>query len=670
MSKIKRVVLYKHGVGHFERQAEVDGDGEITLSFRTEEMNDVLKSLTVFDGGGGVVSSVSYDNKKPLSKLLEEISLDLPDEGGSVGLLGALRGAEVAVTVGARTLTGQVVGVDTRVSERDGSVIERKILTLFDDQGRLQSFDLDEVSHVAFLDPALQADMRFFFRTVYSGKKQDAKTLKIFSRGEGPRRLDISYVVECPVWKTSYRIALPDTKSSDQPYLQGWALVDNPQDEDWTEIYLSLVSGLPISFRHDLYSPRYLSRREVEVQTESAAGPVMAEGNFADLDFMEFECAAPAEAEPVAAFAPRMMMQRSSLGGAGVPPSPPRPAATRALQSSAAQVETVTQKVGQLFEYRIDKPVTVLRNQSALVPIVSAPFDGGKKLLYNEANRAENPYSVVDFKNTSGLTLEGGPVTIFEGEIYAGEAMLDTLSPGEERMLPYAVALEVEVKTEVEHDHKCVSQSIARGVWRQQMADYKITRYRLKNNSEEPKIVVVEHPISQAELVSTPKPDSETRNFWRFKVDLTADGQYSLKVVEKTVRHQSSTFSNTSMRQVYALVSGFGASPQQSSVLRELDELLRRGDELAKAVHDLERQIEDKKSEQARIRENLKSLGDTQEERTLRSRYVSQLDADETDFQNLREKLLEANREVTQNSASFYQKAQAISLESVFDDQL
>ena len=495
MSKIKRVVLYKHGVGHFERRAEISGDGEVRLAFRAEEMNDVLKSLTVYDSGGGSVSSVSYDNKKPISKLLSDISLNIPSEGGSVPLLASLRGAEVAVSVGSRTVEGQVVGVDTRMSSYRDTICSRELLTLFDEKGRLQTFDLDEVTSVAFRDEELQNDMHFLFATVFSAKKRDAKALKVFSRGEGERTLSISYVVECPVWKTSYRVALSGEDDS-KAFLQGWALVDNPQDEDWKDVELSLVSGLPISFRHDLYSPRYLARREVEVETESSAGPVMTEGALfddagggggEDLFMSDLAMDMPvAESAP-----PPAPMRKMAFGGRAT-----------SVDKSAAKVETITQKTGQLFEYRIDRPVTVLRNQSALVPIVADEFEGGKKLLYNEAQRAENPYSVVDFKNTTGLTLEGGPVTVYEGEIYAGEAMMDTLAPEEERMLPYAVALEVEVKVDREQHDALVAQSILRGVWTQERAYYASTSYRLVNKGDRAKTVVIEHPISKAELLA------------------------------------------------------------------------------------------------------------------------------------------------------------------------
>jgi hypothetical protein len=654
MSNITRVVLYKHGVGHFERQATVTGDSEVKLAFRTEEMNDVLKSLTVYDQGGGMVSSVSYDNKKPIAKLLADISLDIPSRGGSLELLAALRGADVSVSSGSRVVSGQVVGVDAKKSAHSGLVTERHILTIFDEKGRLQNFDLEEITNVAFLDEALQKDMRFLFTTVFSAKKQDAKALKIFSRGEGERILDISYVVECPVWKTSYRVALA---ADDAPaYLQGWALVDNPQDEDWKDVELSLVSGLPVSFRHDLYSPRYLHRKEIAVETESASGPVMAESDLFDACLFEEAGEAPVAAMAFGGMAPP--------GGAG---AIRQRSMSQSLRGASTQVETVTQKVGQLFEYKIDRPVTVLRNQSALVPIVSGEFEGGKKLLYNELARAENPYSVVDFKNTTGLTLEGGPVTIYEGDIYAGEAMMDTVGPDEERMLPYSVALEVEAKVDRDTETKTVSQFVSNGIWRQKRALYARTDYRFVNRGATPKTVIVEHSLSQAELVNTPQPTSETRNYWRFTVEVPAQGSEILKVTEKTVHDDKVYFSNATPENITVMIEGAASDVEHLRLVQELKAMLEEEKILNTKVAQRQKHLVEKTNGQARIRANLQSLGHTDEEKRLRSRYVEQLGADETEISSLQEQLQRLEEQLSHAKAAFRTKVGEVTLERIFE---
>ncbi len=662
MSKLTKVVLYKHGVGYFERKAEVSGDAEVRLGFRSEEMNDVLKSLTVFDSGGGTVNSVSYDNHKPMARLLEEISLDVSANGGEAELLGAVRGASVLVTAGNRMITGQVVGVGCRkVSHGGNSVSDIPRLTIYDEGGALHSFDLTDVSSVRFLDEHLKTELKFLFDTLLSATKRDTKNFKLFARGEGDRELSISYVVECPVWKTSYRIALP-ISDEESPYLQGWALVDNPQDEDWNDVELSLVSGLPISFRHDLYSPRYLHRKEIEVERESSAGPVMTEGAlfseaaFGDSD-MDDIFGGGGELQEVASAKP-MLGRRAGL------------APKRSQEMAQSQkVETVTQKVGQLFEYRIEHPVTVLRNQSALVPIVGGEFQGRRRLLYNVANRAENPFAIIDFKNTTGLTLEGGPVTIFEGDVYAGEAMMDTLGPDEERMLPYAVELGVDAKVEPKFEEKVTMMTLQKGIWNQKKASYQTTTYRFSNKSEKVRDLVLEHSISPGDLVRTPKPASDTQSFWRFEVRLEPKKTTEFSVTLRNEYESRVNLTTSSLEQVYVALSEQARRPEVEVFWQDLSEVLSRLTEVRDEIYRLQRKINEVSQGQTRIRENLAQLGQSHDEGRLRARYVGQLEAQEDEIAEWNTRLGELNEEDQERRKAVSERVAELKFEQVFEDE-
>lgn len=660
MSFLTKVVLYKHGVGYFERKAQVSGDAEVRLGFRSEEMNDVLKSLTVFDSGGGTVNSVSYDNHKPMDRLLDEISIDVPPDSGGAGLLGAVRGASVLVTAGNRMITGQVVGVEERrVQTRDGmAAIPR--LTVFDDGGALHSFDLQDVSSVRFLDEHLKSELKFFFDTLLSATKRDTKNLKLFARGEGDRELSISYVVECPVWKTSYRIALP-LADEESPYLQGWALVDNPQDEDWKDVELSLVSGLPISFRHDLYSPRYLKRKEIEVERESSAGPVMTEGALFSLaaaeDLDEGIFGAGGEFQEVASAKP-MLGRRAGLA----------PKRSQGMAQSQ-KVETITQKVGQLFEYRIEHPVTVLRNQSALVPIVGGEFEGRRKLLYNSANRVENPFAVIDFKNTTGLTLEGGPVTIFEGDVYAGEAMMETLGPDEERMLPYSVELSVDAKVEPEADERVTMMTLKNGVWTQKKASYRTTTYRFVNKADKVKQLVLEHPVSPGELVRTPKPASETRNFWRFEMPLEASKETTFAVTLRNEYESNVNLTTSSPEQIQAMLTSQAKRPELEAFWKELGEVVSRLGQTREENYFLQQRISEVTQGQVRIRENLAQLGQSHDENRLRARYVGQLESQEDEIAEWQARLAELNEEDQERRKAVSERVAELEFEEIFEKE-
>lgn len=640
MSEIRKVVLYKHGVGYFERVARVIGSQDVSLTFKAQEMNDVLKSLTVFDLGGGTVSSVSYDNQKPTTRLIEESALAIDPRGGAGTLLGTVRGASIRVVSGGRTVTGQVVGLEDGLVPSSGAPVPGRILTIFDDEGGLHSFPLHEIGSVSFLDEHLKKELRHLFTALLSATKKDAKTLKLFARGERERELSISYVVECPVWKTSYRIALA-ADDKEPPFLQGWALVDNPQDEDWTDVELSLVSGLPISFTHDLYSPRYLKRREVVVATESAAGPVVAEAAMMDRaairqesrEFMAFSSPAP-----------------SAARGAMAPPPPVRAQAMAASQN----VEVMTQAVGELFEYRVERPVTVLRNQSALVPIVGSSFEGQRKLLYNKQYRATNPLMIIDLKNTTGLTLEGGPLTVFEGEVYAGEAMLDTLAPDEERMVPYAVDLSVDVKVEAHQATRVTMETLKGGIWCQRRATYQTTVYRFSNKSDKAKLLILEHPVSTGVRVRTPDPVSESHSFWRFAIELGPKCSTEFPVTLRSHEESKLEIRNGEPSWVASILLNAKASTKFKQVAQkllalgaELHELLQQEDTRTKRVKEIAQ-------EQERLRNNLVSLDVGPDGARLRARYLGLLEAQEDELQALATR----SKELSQTRHDLEQEAQ------------
>ena len=181
MLPIRKVVLYKHGVGYFERQGEVSGDASIDLHFKAGEMNDVLKSLTTLDLGGGHVSSVSYESTKPVEKQLEDIAIRLPDQNSLTGLLAQVKGARVAVEVGGKRTEGVVTGTETVTRKEGQATLQSNYLNLLVNGESLQSFDLLEVKSLTFLEEGLRKDLQHLLDILISGKKKDLKRLTIFS---------------------------------------------------------------------------------------------------------------------------------------------------------------------------------------------------------------------------------------------------------------------------------------------------------------------------------------------------------------------------------------------------------------------------------------------------------------------------------------------------------
>lgn len=652
--RIRKVVLYKHGVGYFEREGRVEGDAQVELAFRTGEVSDVLKSLTVLDLDGGHVSSISYDASTPAWKLLEEIAVEIPEGKGLLGLLPQLQGAEVEVAVGSERVRGRIVGVD-EVDRRAGDdAVTAHRLSLLAAGGEALQVDLEDARSVRVLDEKLRRDLDFYLRTQLASKKKDARVFTLFAQGEGSRRLRASYTLETPVWKATYRILLPEADSGDEPLVQGWAVVDNTQDEDWDEVELSLIAGLPVSFVHDLYSPRYLRRPVVEVREQAALAPPPVE----EAIYAEAARTGPLAGDYATGALPAAAPAMMRVGAAKLA-LPPRPV-------SSVEVQTRERQVGDLFQYSITRPVTIKRNQSALVPIVLKPFAGRGVLLYNPANRERNPLSAVEFENTTGLTLEGGPVTVIEGDTYAGEAMVETIKPDETRLIPYSVELAVLVdSTSGSRAERVHRTRVARGtIWTFAM-EHRRTLYAATNKSGRERRLYVEHRRDHGwELVEPAEPRETTQSFYRFRVEMAARGATELAVVERREVHSSVLVANVTPELLVEYRSSRYVDGPMAAALENVLELKARAARLDAELAATSAEVATIASDQQRIRENLKSIGEGHDERRLRGTLVEKLLAQEQRLDGLQARARELSEERRRLQAEIDAAIDGIDLET------
>ncbi|KAJ5070483.1 hypothetical protein M0811_10955 [Anaeramoeba ignava] len=271
---VRKCVLFRHGIGYFEREEKIQGDQNLVLTFKEDVMNDILKSLTTYDNGGGYVSGISYEgmgSKQP------NILIDLESEKSMSKLLAEIQGAKIAVNYAGKTYEGLVIGIEEKKKREieDGipGYLDLDYLTLLLNENEIKTFSLIEIDDVEFLDEEIKRDLQHLLDVLISSKKKSIKNVTVFCKGKKKRTFRATYIIPLPVWKTSYRVML----GAQEPILQGWAIVDNTTEEDWKNIQLELVSGLPISFIHDLYSPRFQVRPRIEVQDEAAFAPPVLE---------------------------------------------------------------------------------------------------------------------------------------------------------------------------------------------------------------------------------------------------------------------------------------------------------------------------------------------------------------------------------------------------------
>ena len=280
---IKQVVLFNSGVGYFERGGEVTGDAHVDLAFPAADINDLLKSLVLQDLGGGRISTVSYDSQDPVDKILHSFAIDLNSNPTFGQILNQARGEKIEIQLLSKEkaiparLTGVIVGMETRTGHDDKhNATTTDVLNLLTPEG-LQSIPLEQFLGVRFLNPVLESDFQRALRVLAGSHDLQKKTVSLGFTGQGKRAVKVGYVVERPIWKTTYRLRLePNGKAA----LQGWALVENTSDDDWHDVRMVLVSGRPISFKMNLYDPLYIPRPTVEPDQFASLRPPVYSGSM------------------------------------------------------------------------------------------------------------------------------------------------------------------------------------------------------------------------------------------------------------------------------------------------------------------------------------------------------------------------------------------------------
>jgi len=645
---IRRVVLYKHGLGYFERQGVVRDRAVVRLRFGQEQMSDVLKTMTVLDRSGGRIAAIAYDSQKPPEQVLSEFAFDLRTDDVQQSLLRQLRGAHVELEVGGvGSMRGAVLGLDTRVESRDGTETRVPRLSLVTDTGEIRSADLFDVRSLKFEDEALASEVLRYLGVLRSTHRRDQKSVELVCDGAGERTVFVSYAVEQPVWKATYRLVVPasdGTGGDEDPYLQGWAVVDNPSDDDWNDVTLSLVAGLPVSFRHDLYTPQYRSRPELAHDADA----VLAVEKLEALGYLG---------------AKRKSKKSAPLEDRARYKAPAESARRAAFANDFASMEaaSVTREIGDLLEYQIDHPVSIPRNRSALLPIVSDRVKGERLALYNEEVRDRNPLSAVRLENTTGLTLEGGPLTVLEGETYAGESLLDSLKAGERRYVAFAVELGIKATTESESRTEPVRQvTIARGAMIHHSRLIEEKTYSFDNKNDRPKVVIVEHARRDGVRLVKPTPYESEIDRVRFRVEIAPRSTEKLVVQESRDHQQGWSISSIDSDMIALQIERGVLSDEARALLGAVVE--KKGE-----IHDLEVAIADRQArrtalhqDQKRIRENLRALGGSAEERDLRRTYVERLQGDESkvtgldgDIERLTTELATARRHLEEEIVAF-----------------
>ncbi len=654
------VTLYTSGVGYFERGGEVSGEAAETLLFPVGQINDVLKSLVLLDTGGGGIRPVTYGASDPVGRQLQAFSVDVSDNPDPATLLNRMRGADVTVSYadagGPKTATGTIVGVQTQTAVLPGNAgtTQASFLTLLVGGG-LKTIPLASVTDTQINDAGLRAELASALSALSQSRDSSKRPVTLHFAGSGRRRVLIGYLTEAPLWQSSYRLVL-----GKEPLLQGWATVQNTGQDDWNAVRLTLVSGRPISFIQDLYTPLYVSRPVVEAAVDASPTPQTYGGNLnAD------------ESKAAQTFGTRRdtgtVRSASTSVASGpmdipspAPAMPPRPKSVmghvvngtfgteslnsldgngQAQMAAGAMRDAVKTSGGRLgtalFTYAIKTPVSIPRQKSAMIPFVAGAVSAQSVSIFNPAVQSDHPLLGARIKNTTGLHLMGGPLTVFDEDAagtaaYVGDALVDDTEPGQTRLVSYAVDLGLDAHGEPGRGSgRTTTIKLYNGNLVVKSRQETSQIYTVKNNSDKARLVVVEHPYHGAnwELLEPIKADEQTGGLRRF--DLPVPAHASKKLVVREAYPDVSQYglldADTNTLLVY--VSQAEASPAVKAALRDILDRRTKIAGFESRIAALGGTIQTLGQGQTRIRSNMRELDRAS---ALYKRYVAELDAQET----------------------------------------
>jgi hypothetical protein len=654
---VRRVVLYKNGVGYFEHAGAVTGNQRVGIDFTSAQLNDVLQSLTVLDEGGGHIAGVNYNSTTPLAEQLKTLSLGLDDDPTSTELFQALRGQRVEVAgAPGGPVTGRLMSIESR-TEKAGTgdaTVEKFYLSVIASSGAVRVVELTSTLSVRPLDAGLQGQVDRYLELLSTARANGLRHLTLNALGQGQRQLRVSYISEVPVWKSTYRIVFP--RSEGDATIQGWAVVDNTVGADWDNVQLSLVAGAPQSFIQPLSQPLYTRRPEIPIAVNAQTTPQTHEAAemsdkplHVELSGKLFAPQPGIASQTVSAHvgSPTAIAEGAGSGGGfgagygnGVGGGVYR--ASDAFESGSVS----TNAFDDFFSYALTQPVTIRKNESAMVPILQEQLPAEHVTLWADGDKS--PLRAVWLNNTSKLTLDSGSFSVFEGGEFAGEGLVDPIHPGEKRLLSYAVDQAVKVRRGKDSNTSTLHHvAMHKGIMVESSTEIIESNYTIANGADELRTVVVEHPRrAHAELSSETAPAEATATAYRFRVVVKPHETATLHVAERAKLDQKISIGQENNFRAQYLINVSKYSP-------DLDQKLRPLVDAETAVSDLNVKIvglQDKEKtladDETRARDNVTALKGNE----AAKRFIEELSRAEDSLQQARQQResFEKDREAAQ----------------------
>ena len=564
-----------------------------------------------------------YDSSEPLQQKLADFPFKVGDHTALSLFLDQMKGARVEVKYGAETVDGVIVG--GRLVAADDKHSEREQAVLLLDSGDLRTLDLAAAGSIRFADPKLQVQLKDYLTIVNQSRSLDKRSIYIDSSDAKERQIEASYMIPTPVWKSSYRLVFNDKT---EPTLEGWAIIDNTTGEDWTNVLLSVVSGRPVSFISKLYEPKYVPRQTVELPEDRAAAPVVYQGALGGVRAEVAAVSGAAPPPPAATPAFRAAQTMGAING--------RDAELKDLVSNVA-INVASGDLGELFAYRFSTPVTVKKDESAMLPFLQQKIGSRKLLIYSE-NYGEHPMNAAELTNSTGKTLDGGPITVFDANSYAGEALMTTLKASDKRLISYAVDLGTRITTQFDSSRNIVREiHVNRGMLTARLAMQETKTYTIRNVDQKPKTLIIEHAERPEYKLLNQKPAETTTNAYRFEVKLGSDSTEKFPVTEERVYDTTTAVSSLTPDVLLTYVQNKAISDTARRQLQQILDLRRQIADLDNQIRQLDGDLNSLTQDQNRIRQNMMSLNQVSGQQDQVQKYARQLATQESQLATMRD---------------------------------
>ena len=631
---LKKVTLYSSGVAHYVHEGTVAGSGNIALLFSPAQINDVLKSLVVMDPGAKSLA-VNYQSEDTLRKTLESLKIDLSAATTLYDILKAQKGAEVELFT-PHQIIGKILSVDKNSSKETDTFF----ISLAAKDG-IHIIAFSDIQSFTFTDKKRNEDLNTALALILDASAKNRKKLDIKIDAQGERKIGLSYVMEAPVWKASYRLDM----GTDKAAFQAWAIIDNSTDLDWKNITLTLTTGRPVGFTQNLYAPYYTYRPEVPLAIAQAA-----EAETFDSADRAVEYAA---AMPLAE--KRSAMMKKEAYGYTVAGYDEVEYDDLQEKNDSAYFENQAEagNAGEMFAFTPSKPVTLERQQSTMIPLTLASLPAEKYSVFSSIpyNERVNPKFCISIENTSGLKLPAGPITVLDGGEYAGDALLEFLPEAEKRLIAYGDDIEVTGSKRADSTRTIETIKMTDGVMTTSYRQVQSTTYLIRNANKKERTVIVEHAKNAGfELMTKQALAETTANKYRFKFKAAGNTGTELKVEEARTYQSSQKIFDMNSNTFISYTTG-SEIPEKvrkafASIITE-KEKVTAAERALKTLQDRQTEIG---KEQDRVRRNLEAVGSESQQGRA---FLTKLLKLETELDELKTDIATATERVNKTQQNF-----------------